>query len=218
MNVQTDAASLGSFFRTIMRKYMKVTTDKADAADALLEGGGSPTERRCTFLHLLLTLFAGLNDEALGMLYKVAKPAILEKEGAVQKKAYRVLLQVAPPALCLPHCVSHRVSLTVSPAVSLTVPPTVSPSLCLSLCLPHCASLCASLTVPPTVPPAAVQREAHRRGRAAGRPAPGAGGRHVVLHAVGAPQPAALRGRGDRAHRWGQLHAQPGEAEKWETQ
>lgn len=73
-----------------------MTTDKADAADALLEGGDSPTERRCTFMHLLLTLFSGLNDEALHMLYKAAKPAILEKEGAVQKKAYRVLLQVHP--------------------------------------------------------------------------------------------------------------------------
>ena len=78
-----------------------MTTDAADAADALLEGGDSPTERRCTFMHLLLTLFSGLNEEALHMLYKAAKPAILEKEGAVQKKAYRVLLQVYTHTVCL---------------------------------------------------------------------------------------------------------------------
>ena len=67
----TDAPTMSSFFRTIMRKLMKVTSDPVGAPDALTEGGKTVLERRCTFLQLLLALESGLDTQALEMLFKV---------------------------------------------------------------------------------------------------------------------------------------------------
>ena len=44
---------------------------------AVLEGGDSDAERRCTFLELSLALAGGLDAAGLETLYKAAKPGIL---------------------------------------------------------------------------------------------------------------------------------------------
>lgn len=46
------------------------------AADALTEGGDSPSEQRCTFLELALALAGALDTSAIAMLYKAVKPAL----------------------------------------------------------------------------------------------------------------------------------------------
>ena len=46
------------------------------AADALTEGGDSPSEQRCTFLELALALAGSLDLAAVSMLYKALKPAL----------------------------------------------------------------------------------------------------------------------------------------------
>ena len=57
----------------------QVTQDalaEVPAADALTEGGDSPSEQRCTFLELALALAGSLDAPAIGMLYKAVKPAL----------------------------------------------------------------------------------------------------------------------------------------------
>jgi ribosomal RNA-processing protein 12 len=44
--------------------------------DAVTEGGGSPSERRCAFLELALALGPGLPPDALDLLYRAAKFAL----------------------------------------------------------------------------------------------------------------------------------------------
>ena len=87
----TDQAQLGGFFRTVLRKLVKVTADDPGAPDALIEGGDDKTARRCTFMDLVFALVAGLDEQGLEMIYKIAKPACLEKEGVIQKRAYKLL-------------------------------------------------------------------------------------------------------------------------------
>ena len=55
-----QAASLGGFFRTVLRKLVKVTSDIEDAPDALTEGGDTRSARRCTFMDLSLAMVPGL--------------------------------------------------------------------------------------------------------------------------------------------------------------
>lgn len=45
--------------------------------DAVMEGGDTDSERRCTFLELALSLAGGLDGSGLETLYKAAKPGIL---------------------------------------------------------------------------------------------------------------------------------------------
>lgn len=52
------------------------TLAEVPAADALTEGGDSPSEQRCTFLELALALAGSLDAPAIGMLYKAIKPAL----------------------------------------------------------------------------------------------------------------------------------------------
>ena len=57
----------------------QVTQDAAadvPPPDAVTEGGGSPSERRCAFLELALALAPGLAPPSLDMLYRSAKPAL----------------------------------------------------------------------------------------------------------------------------------------------
>ena len=61
---------------------------------AVLEGGDTDSERRCTFLEIALSLAGGLSPAALATLYKAAIPAIQEKDPAVQKKGYRILAYI----------------------------------------------------------------------------------------------------------------------------
>lgn len=44
--------------------------------DAVLDGGDSDTQRRCTFMEAALALAGGLDDRALVTLYKAAIPAL----------------------------------------------------------------------------------------------------------------------------------------------
>ena len=58
---------------------MQVTQDaKAELppADALTEGGDTPSQRRCTFMALALALLPGLDDAALGVLCTASLPAL----------------------------------------------------------------------------------------------------------------------------------------------
>ena len=87
----TDQAQLGGFFRTVLRKLVKVTADDPGDPEALVEGGEDKTARRCTFMDLVYALVSGLDDQGLEMVYKIAKPACLEKESVIQKRAYKLL-------------------------------------------------------------------------------------------------------------------------------
>jgi len=87
----TDQAQLGGFFRTVLRKLIKVTADDPGDPEALVEGGDDKTARRCTFMDLVYALVAGLDDQGLEMVHKIAKPACLEKAGVIQKRAYKLL-------------------------------------------------------------------------------------------------------------------------------
>ena len=87
----TDAATLGGFFRTVLRKLVKVTADAPDAPDALEEGGDTRSARRCTFMDLALAMVPGLDSDARDLVFKAARPAATEKDAAVQKRAYKLL-------------------------------------------------------------------------------------------------------------------------------
>ena len=63
-----------------------------------MEGGDTVSARRCTFMLLALALEGGLDDAGVDMLIKVAKPAVVEPDGNIQKKAYRV----RPPPFSVP--------------------------------------------------------------------------------------------------------------------
>ncbi|KAK3283791.1 hypothetical protein CYMTET_8532 [Cymbomonas tetramitiformis] len=65
-----DPATLGGFFRTIIKKLIKVQTDPEGAPGALLEGGDSVAARRCTFMELALALEPGLDEASVEMMFK----------------------------------------------------------------------------------------------------------------------------------------------------
>mmetsp|Transcript_28919 Transcript_28919/g.94534 ORF Transcript_28919/g.94534 Transcript_28919/m.94534 type:complete len:1369 (-) Transcript_28919:1378-5484(-) len=90
----TDAETNASFFRVVLKKLIKVTTDAEGAPDALLEGGSDRSSRRCTFLDLVLALMPGLDSSSLALVEKVALPAIAESDAAVQKKSYKLLARM----------------------------------------------------------------------------------------------------------------------------
>ena len=93
----TDAASLGGFFRTVLRKLVKVTSDAEGAPDALTEGGDTRSARRCTFMDLSLAMVPGLDAAARDLVFKAARPAATEKDAAVQKRAYKLLAALMKP-------------------------------------------------------------------------------------------------------------------------
>jgi ribosomal RNA-processing protein 12 len=95
----TETAALGGFFRTVLRKLVKVTSDAEDAPDALQEGGDTKSARRCTFMDLSLAMVPGLDNAARDLVFKAARPAALEKDAAVQKRAYKLLAALMKPAL-----------------------------------------------------------------------------------------------------------------------
>lgn len=70
----------------------QVSSDAEGAPDALLEGGNSRSARRATFMDLMLALLPGLDEAGVQVVVeKVAVPAILEGDAAVQKKGYKIL-------------------------------------------------------------------------------------------------------------------------------
>ena len=86
-----DATTVAGFFRTVVKKLIKVTSDAEGAPDGLLEGGDSRSARRGTFMDLLLALGPGLDAEGLAVLQRLALPAIGEADAQVQKKGYKLL-------------------------------------------------------------------------------------------------------------------------------
>ena len=93
----TDSATLGGFFRTVLRKLVKVTADAEDAADALQEGGATKSQRRCTFMDLSLAMVPGLDLAARDLVFKAARPAMTERDAAVQKRAYKLFASLMRP-------------------------------------------------------------------------------------------------------------------------
>lgn len=87
----TDSNALGGFFRTVLKKLVKVTADADDAADKLTEGGATKSQRRCTFMDLVLAMVSGLDLASRELVFKAARPASTEKDAAVQKRAYKLL-------------------------------------------------------------------------------------------------------------------------------
>ena len=94
----TDATSLGGFFRTVLKKLVKVTSDAENAPDALTEGGATKSARRCTFMDLSLAMVPGLDAPARDLVFKAARPATGEKDAAVQKRAYKLLAALMKPS------------------------------------------------------------------------------------------------------------------------
>ena len=93
----TETAALGGFFRTVLRKLVKVTSDAEDAPDGLKEGGDTRSARRCTFMDLSLAMVPGLDNAVRDLVFKAARPAALEKDAAVQKRAYKLLAALMKP-------------------------------------------------------------------------------------------------------------------------
>ncbi|KAG0554229.1 hypothetical protein KC19_12G074700 [Ceratodon purpureus] len=96
----SDKQTVQSFFVGIMNKLLKATVEASTPAesDAMEvdppKGEESPTALRCVFMDLALSLVNGLDDEALGVLFSTARPALKDKDAAVQKKAYKVLASI----------------------------------------------------------------------------------------------------------------------------
>jgi ribosomal RNA-processing protein 12 len=93
----TESAALGGFFRTVLRKLVKVTSDAENAPDLLTEGGANNSQRRCTFMDLSLALVPGLDLEARDLVFKAARPGTMERDPAVQKRAYKLLAALMRP-------------------------------------------------------------------------------------------------------------------------
>lgn len=71
---------------------VQVTSDAEGAPDALLEGGSTRSARRATFMELMLAMLPGLDAAGASVVVeKVAVPAIMEADAAVQKKGYKIL-------------------------------------------------------------------------------------------------------------------------------
>ncbi|KAL3148459.1 hypothetical protein ABBQ38_013906 [Trebouxia sp. C0009 RCD-2024] len=85
-----DPTTLSHFFR-------EVGEDEAAGVPAVgpaREGGDSSSARKCTFMELALCLAPGLDVNGISILYKSAKPALQERDQAVQKKAYKLIAYI----------------------------------------------------------------------------------------------------------------------------
>ncbi|KAL3700630.1 hypothetical protein R1sor_018652 [Riccia sorocarpa] len=97
----SDPQTVKNFFIAIMKKLLQATKEAGkpkDKQDSMQVDSGNaeetPTSRRCVFMDLALSLVRGLDEEALSMLYESAVPALQDKEGLVQKKAYKILASI----------------------------------------------------------------------------------------------------------------------------
>ncbi|BFI25857.1 ribosomal RNA-processing protein 12 [Marchantia polymorpha subsp. ruderalis] len=97
----SDQQTVKNFFIAIMKKLLQATKDAVkpkDKQDAMQVDTASvdetATSRRCVFMDLALSLIKGLDEEALTMLYETAVPALQDKEGLVQKKAYKIIASI----------------------------------------------------------------------------------------------------------------------------
>ncbi|KAG0609787.1 hypothetical protein M758_7G013900 [Ceratodon purpureus] len=96
----SDKQTVKSFFVAIMKKLLQATVEASTPAEPgamqvdAPKPEESPTARRCVFMDLALSLVNGLDDEALGMLFSTARPALQDNDAAVQKKAYKVLASI----------------------------------------------------------------------------------------------------------------------------
>jgi ribosomal RNA-processing protein 12 len=90
-----DAASVGSFFRVVLKKLIAVTGQAEDTPGALLEGGDTRAARRATFLELLLALAPGLGEPELELLLRAALPVLGERDAGLQKRGYKLCAWLA---------------------------------------------------------------------------------------------------------------------------
>ena len=99
----SDKQTCKSFFVAIMKKLLQATVEASappsEAEPCAMQVDApkpeeSPIARRCVFMDLALSLVNGLDDEALGMLFSTARPALQDTDAAVQKKAYKVLASI----------------------------------------------------------------------------------------------------------------------------
>ncbi|KAL2650995.1 hypothetical protein R1flu_019123 [Riccia fluitans] len=97
----SDQQTVKNFFIAIMKKLLQAMKDAGkpkDKQDSMQVDSGNaeetPTSRRCVFMDLALSLIRGLDEEALNMLYESAVPALQDKEGLVQKKAYKIISSI----------------------------------------------------------------------------------------------------------------------------
>jgi ribosomal RNA-processing protein 12 len=101
-----DPAQVRTFAETMMVKLLEATRDAekergvaktpGDAAPMSVDGSAapSPTARRCTFMELAVALTPGMDDVSVSALYRAAKPAVMDSEAPVQKKAYKLLARL----------------------------------------------------------------------------------------------------------------------------
>lgn len=97
----TDPAALGTFFRTVMKKYIKVTSDQEGAPDALLEGGSTRSARRATFMDLMLAMAPGLDDAGVVVVVEKARRNNTIRAAGGSIRAACVLRD--PPAAVVSH-------------------------------------------------------------------------------------------------------------------
>ena len=92
-----DPALTVQAFKVALSKYVKATEQAKTGElgpDAVLDGGDSDTERRCTYIEAGLLLSGGLDSRALTTLCNAAKAAAEEREPALQKKGYKVMAYI----------------------------------------------------------------------------------------------------------------------------
>lgn len=92
-----DPALTAQAFKVALSKYVKATEQAKTGElgpDAVLDGGDSNTERRCTYIEAGLLLSGGLDSRALSTLCNAAKAAAEEREPALQKKGYKIMAYI----------------------------------------------------------------------------------------------------------------------------
>lgn len=103
---EPDAVAM--LFRAAITKLMKCTEQARTGElgrDAVMDGGDTDTERRCTFMEAALLLAGGLDVNGVHVLWKAAVPGTKEKDPAIQKKAYKILAYMCEsrPDFVQPH-------------------------------------------------------------------------------------------------------------------
>lgn len=90
-----DEEIINAVFKSTMTRLIKVAK-QAETGElgkgAVLDGGDTDTERYCTYLEAAYALLAGLQTEGLSIIYQLTMQGILEKDPAIQKKCYKILL------------------------------------------------------------------------------------------------------------------------------
>lgn len=93
----SEPALVAQAFKVALAKYLKVTEQAKTGElgpDAILEGGETDGQRRCTYLEAALVLSGGVDAQGIHTLYNVARSMAEEREPSLQKKGYKVLAYV----------------------------------------------------------------------------------------------------------------------------